>query len=131
MRFLIFFCSTIIFDQKLFSYYCDKFDYLGSIIYLSCSFLLLCNNKNDFKNPYWWFEFRLYIAPRKEFSISIRSQGKCKKSRRMRISLSREIQLFLHRTSRQFLMWRWLWLSVYVWEWEVHRRLSNVWYLPI
>ena len=34
--FLDYFCSTIIFDQKLFSYHCDKFDYPGSIVYLSC-----------------------------------------------------------------------------------------------
>ena len=33
--FFNFFHSAIIFDQKLFSYYCDKFDYLGSILYLS------------------------------------------------------------------------------------------------
>ena len=31
-----FFCSKSIFDQKLFSYCCNKFDYTGSIIYLSC-----------------------------------------------------------------------------------------------
>ena len=35
--FFDFFCSKIIFDQKLFSYCWDKFDYLGSIVYLSCS----------------------------------------------------------------------------------------------
>ena len=38
--FLWFFCSKIIFDQKLFSYCCDKFDYPGSIVYLSCWILL-------------------------------------------------------------------------------------------
>ena len=32
-----FFCSKIIFDQKLFSYCWDNFDYLGSIVSLSCS----------------------------------------------------------------------------------------------
>ena len=32
----LFFCSKIIFDQKLFSYCFDKFDYRGSIVYLSC-----------------------------------------------------------------------------------------------
>ena len=31
-----FFCSKIIFDQKLFSYCWDKVDYPGSIVYLSC-----------------------------------------------------------------------------------------------
>ena len=31
-----FFLSKLIFDQKLFSYGCDKFDYPGSIVYLSC-----------------------------------------------------------------------------------------------
>ena len=31
----IFFCSKIIFDQKLFSYCWDKFDYPGSIVYFS------------------------------------------------------------------------------------------------
>ena len=31
-----FFCSKIIFDQKLFSYCWEKFDYPGSIVYLSC-----------------------------------------------------------------------------------------------
>ena len=30
------FCSKIIFDQKLFSYCWKKFDYQGSIVYLSC-----------------------------------------------------------------------------------------------
>ena len=33
--FLDFFCSKIIFDQNLFSYCWDKFDYPGSIVYLS------------------------------------------------------------------------------------------------
>ena len=33
---VLFFCSKIIFDQKLFSYCWDKFDYPGSIVYLSC-----------------------------------------------------------------------------------------------
>ena len=31
-----FFCSKIVFDQKLFSYCWDEFDYPGSIVYLSC-----------------------------------------------------------------------------------------------
>ena len=35
--FFLFFCSKIIFDQKLFSYCWDKFDYPGFIVYLSCS----------------------------------------------------------------------------------------------
>ena len=33
--FFDFFCSKIFFDQKLFSYCWKKFDYLGSIVYLS------------------------------------------------------------------------------------------------
>ena len=37
--FFDFFCSKIIFDQKLFSYCLEKFDYPGSIVYLSCSAL--------------------------------------------------------------------------------------------
>ena len=37
MHFFIHFCSKIIFDQKLFPYCLDKFDYPGSIVYLSCS----------------------------------------------------------------------------------------------
>ena len=32
---LFIFCSKIIFDQKLFFYYCDKFDYPGSMVYSS------------------------------------------------------------------------------------------------
>ena len=34
--FFYFFWSKIIFDQKLFSYCWDRFDYPGSILYLSC-----------------------------------------------------------------------------------------------
>ena len=33
---LYFLCSKIIFDQKSFSYCCDKFEHQGSIVYLSC-----------------------------------------------------------------------------------------------
>ena len=36
-EFFDFFCSNIIFDQKLSSCCWDKFDYPGSIVYLSCS----------------------------------------------------------------------------------------------
>ena len=36
--FFIFFCSKIIFDQKLFSYCWNRFDYPVSIVYLSCCF---------------------------------------------------------------------------------------------
>ena len=50
--FFDFFCSTIIFDQKLFSYYCDKFDYSRSIVYLSCfvwliHFKTICPIRDD------------------------------------------------------------------------------------
>ena len=38
--FFDFFCSKLIFDQKVFSYCWDKFDYPGSIVYLSCFNLL-------------------------------------------------------------------------------------------
>ena len=34
--FFLFFCSKIIFDQKLFSYCWDEFNYPGSIVFLSC-----------------------------------------------------------------------------------------------
>ena len=34
--FFLFLCWKIIFDQKLFSYRWDRFDYPGSIVYLSC-----------------------------------------------------------------------------------------------
>ena len=43
----IFFCSKIIFEQKLFSYCWGKFDFPGSIVYLfCCSF----RRKIDFEN---------------------------------------------------------------------------------
>ena len=35
------FCSKIIFDQKLFVYFWDEFYYPGSIVYLSCSLLIV------------------------------------------------------------------------------------------
>ena len=48
-----FFSSKIIFDKNLFSDCCDKFDYPGSIVYLSCYAWLV-----EMVNPAFCFEMR-------------------------------------------------------------------------
>ena len=75
--FFDFFCSKIIFDKKLSSFCEDKFDYLGSIVYLSCFVLHLYTKKRKksiyFRRLFSWKGTQLMISIMRfcpEFKIS-------------------------------------------------------------